>query len=182
MTTAQSGKPEADAATPPSVARGAAVIARSLRTLTGSAGIYRMNGADGKPLYIGKARNLKRRVAAYTRPERMPTRLQRMIAATQGVEVITTHTEVEALLLESNLIKRLKPRYNVMCYEELVADVRDMVGAGHVNLVETLAERIADLCLARTTVRCARVRVEKLDVFADAVSVGVEIERSVPSQ
>ena len=70
---------------------------------------------------------------------------------------------------------------NVMCYEELVADVRDMVGAGHVNLVETLAERIADLCLARTTVRCATVRVEKLDVFADAASVGVEIERSVPS-
>jgi excinuclease ABC subunit C len=118
MTTAQSGKPEADAATPPSVARGAAVIARSLRTLTGSAGIYRMNGADGKPLYIGKARNLKRRVAAYTRPERMPTRLQRMIAATQGVEVITTHTEVEALLLESNLIKRLKPRYNVMLRDD----------------------------------------------------------------
>ena len=70
---------------------------------------------------------------------------------------------------------------NVMCYEELVADVRHMVGAGHVNLVETLAERIAGLCLARYEVRHATVRVEKLDVFRDAASVGVEIERSAPT-
>ena len=70
---------------------------------------------------------------------------------------------------------------NVMCYEELVADVRNLVGAGHVNLVETLAERIARLCLVQHQVRCAKVRVEKLDVFSDAASVGVEIERSTPT-
>ena len=100
------------------MARGVDVIAACLRTLGGTPGVYRMNAADGKPLYIGKAKNLKRRVAAYTRPDRMPTRLQRMIAATAAVEVITTHTEVEALLLESNLIKRHKPRYNVQLRDD----------------------------------------------------------------
>ena len=107
-----------NAANPPSVARGVGVIEDCLRTLGSAPGVYRMNATDGKPLYIGKAKNLKRRVAAYTRPDHMPTRLQRMIAATAAMEVITTHTEVEALLLESNLIKRLKPRYNVMLRDD----------------------------------------------------------------
>jgi 7,8-dihydroneopterin aldolase/epimerase/oxygenase len=66
---------------------------------------------------------------------------------------------------------------NVVCYEKVVSNIRQLVDAGHVNLVETLAERIAALCLEDRRVRVARVRVEKLDVFADAASVGVEIER-----
>lgn len=66
---------------------------------------------------------------------------------------------------------------NVVCYEDLVEGVRRLVDDGHVNLVETLAERIAAQCLSDRRVRSARVRVEKLDVFADASSVGVEIER-----
>ena len=69
----------------------------------------------------------------------------------------------------------------VVCYEDVAAGVRSLVGAGHVNLVETLAERIADICLTDDKVRVARVRVEKLDVFEDIASVGVEIERSNPS-
>src|SRR5512147_39954 len=77
-----------------------------------------MNGADGKVLYVGKAKSLKKRVAAYTRPDRLPVRIQRMIAQIATLEVITTHTEAEALLLESNLIKRLKPRYNVMLRDD----------------------------------------------------------------
>ncbi len=67
---------------------------------------------------------------------------------------------------------------NVLSYEDLIVKVRALAGAGHVNLVETLAERIADLCLAEGDVSIAKVRVEKLDVFADASSVGVEITRS----
>lgn len=67
---------------------------------------------------------------------------------------------------------------NVLSYEDLIVKVRALAGAGHVNLVETLAERIADLCLAEADVSVAKVRVEKLDVFADASSVGVEISRS----
>lgn len=67
---------------------------------------------------------------------------------------------------------------DVVCYAEIVGGVREIVAAGHINLVETLAERIAARCLSDRRVRSARVRVEKLDVFADAASVGVEIERS----
>ena len=66
---------------------------------------------------------------------------------------------------------------NVLCYEQLVARVRNLAMSGHVNLVETLAERIASLCLEEPEVAAAKVRVEKLDVFADAASVGVEISR-----
>jgi 7,8-dihydroneopterin aldolase/epimerase/oxygenase len=68
----------------------------------------------------------------------------------------------------------------VVCYGELVTGVRHVVGAGHVNLVETLAERIAAMCLADRRVLSARVRVEKLDVFPEASAVGVEIERHRP--
>jgi dihydroneopterin aldolase len=66
---------------------------------------------------------------------------------------------------------------NVVCYGGLVTGVRQVVGAGHVNLAETLAERIAEMCLADRRVLSARIRVEKLDVFPEAASVGVEIER-----
>lgn len=66
---------------------------------------------------------------------------------------------------------------NVVCYEEVVTGVRAIVGSGHVNLVETLAERIATFCLRDGRVAEARIRVEKLDVFADVASVGVEIVR-----
>jgi dihydroneopterin aldolase len=69
---------------------------------------------------------------------------------------------------------------HVVCYEKLVAGVRGLCNQGHVKLVETLAERIAELCLADRRVGTARVRIEKLDVFADAASVGVEIERFNP--
>lgn len=78
--------------------------------------------------------------------------------------------EDEAAGTEDDLAK-------VVCYEQVVSSIRGLVEAGHVNLVETLAERIAALCLEDRRVRVARVRVEKLDVIADAASVGVEIER-----
>lgn len=69
---------------------------------------------------------------------------------------------------------------NVVCYEAIVNGIRRIVSDGHVNLVETLAEKIADMCLDDSRVRVARIRVEKLDVFPDATSVGVEIERTNP--
>jgi len=67
---------------------------------------------------------------------------------------------------------------NVVCYEKITNGIRDLVAGGHVNLVETLAENVAELCLINPLVETARVRVEKLDVFDDATSVGVEIERT----
>ncbi|HIJ38512.1 MAG TPA: GIY-YIG nuclease family protein, partial [Rhodospirillaceae bacterium] len=97
-------------ALPASFAAGAAILQEALRTLPASPGVYRMVNKAGDVLYVGKAKSLRKRVAAYTRLERLPLRLQRMVSETVGLEVITTHTEVEALLLESNLIKKLGPR------------------------------------------------------------------------
>ena len=100
------------------LARGVEVIKANLATLPGKPGVYRMQDPNGDALYVGKARNLKKRVAAYTKPMRMPTRIQRMVASTVSMEFITTHTEAEALLLESNLIKKLRPRYNVLLKDD----------------------------------------------------------------
>lgn len=98
--------------------RGAAFIRAQLEGLPNAPGVYRFSDGAGALLYVGKAKSLRRRVAAYTRPERLPVRIQRMVAAAAALEVTTTHTEVEALLLESNLIKRLKPRYNVLLRDD----------------------------------------------------------------
>ena len=104
--------------TAPSLTRGTETILAVLKTLPGSPGVYRMLNAKGEALYVGKAKNLKKRVVAYTRAEQLPLRLQRMVAFTVGMEIVTTHTEAEALLLESNLIKKLKPRYNILLRDD----------------------------------------------------------------
>ena len=103
---------------PPSLAAGTLAIETALRHLPGAPGVYRMLNKAGDVLYVGKAKNLKKRVVTYTRPERLPLRLQRMVAETVSLEVVTTHTEVEALLLESNLIKKLGPRYNILLKDD----------------------------------------------------------------
>ncbi len=96
-----------------SLARGAEVVRAALRNLPLSPGVYRMLDRHGEPLYVGKAKSLRKRVAAYVKVDRLPVRLQRMVAATTSLEIVSTRSEVEALLLESNLIKKLKPRYNI---------------------------------------------------------------------
>ena len=100
------------------LAHGVAVIRGHLRTLPQLPGVYRMLGGDGTVLYVGKAKSLKKRVASYTLPTRQPVRIQRMIAETAAMAFVTTHTEVEALLLEANLIKRLLPRYNILLRDD----------------------------------------------------------------
>jgi excinuclease ABC subunit C len=77
-----------------------------------------MLDAKGDALYVGKARSLKKRVAAYTQPARLPERLRLMVSNTAAMEIVTTHTEAEALLLEANLIKRLKPRFNIVLRDD----------------------------------------------------------------
>jgi excinuclease ABC subunit C len=99
-------------------ADGRAVIRAQLKTLPASSGVYRMLDGRGDALYVGKARNLKKRVASYVNPSRQSDRIARMVRSTRALEIITTHTEVEALLLEANLIKRLKPRYNVILRDD----------------------------------------------------------------
>ncbi|MGK9168154.1 excinuclease ABC subunit UvrC [Inquilinus limosus] len=101
-----------------SIADGVAVIQAHLRTLPSSPGVYRMLDEAGNALYVGKARSLKKRVFAYTQTGKQPARLLRMIAETAAMEFVVTRSEVEALLLEANLIKRLKPRYNVVMRDD----------------------------------------------------------------
>src|SRR5215472_10054664 len=88
-------------------------IAAYLKTLPDSPGVYRMLDGKGDVLYVGKAKNLKRRVTSYAKTGGHTERIARMIAETSEMIFVTTASEIEALLLESNLIKRLKPRYNV---------------------------------------------------------------------
>src|ERR1700756_614631 len=97
---------------------GVTVIEAALETMSASPGVYRMLDAKGDALYVGKARNLKKRVTAYTQLGRLDERLRRMVNETSAMEVITTHTEAEALLLEANLIKRLKPRFNIVLRDD----------------------------------------------------------------
>ncbi|KEO59492.1 excinuclease ABC subunit UvrC [Thalassospira permensis] len=99
-------------------ARGVEAIKHALKTMPGSAGVYRMIDDKDRVLYVGKAKNLKKRVVAYTRLMQLPIRIARMVAQTVQMEIITTHTEAEALLLESNLIKKLKPRYNILLRDD----------------------------------------------------------------
>ena len=106
---------------PPDPARaetGPKVVARHLKTLPNSPGVYRMIGVDGEVLYIGKAKSLKKRVQSYARLGGHTNRIARMIAATADMEFVTTQTETDALLLEANLIKRLRPRFNVILRDD----------------------------------------------------------------
>jgi excinuclease ABC subunit C len=89
-----------------------------VRTLPRKSGVYRMIAGDGEVLYVGKARSLRSRVAAYTQPTRLATRLIRMVSATRTMEFSITGSEAEALLLENNLIKRFRPRFNVLLRDD----------------------------------------------------------------
>ena len=100
------------------IAKGVSVIETALETMPDKAGVYRMLNAKGDALYVGKARNLKRRVKSYTQIVNLPERLSRMVSETVTMEIVTTHTEAEALLLEANLIKRLRPRYNIVLRDD----------------------------------------------------------------
>jgi excinuclease ABC subunit C len=98
--------------------QGIAVLREETRRLPAGPGVYRMLNRRGDPIYVGKAHSLKKRVAAYLQIDKLPVRLKRMVAETAALEVVSTHTEVEALLLESNLIKRFLPRYNVLLRDD----------------------------------------------------------------
>ena len=100
------------------LAAGAAVIHAVWKTLPNGPGVYRMIDAAGDVLYVGKARSLKKRVASYARGVGHSNRIARMIAETTAMEFLTTETETEALLLEANLIKQLKPRFNVLLRDD----------------------------------------------------------------
>jgi excinuclease ABC subunit C len=101
-----------------SLGRGRGVIALAARHAPSAPGVYRMIGAGGDVLYVGKAKNLKKRILAYARPAGLVSRIARMVAVTASIEFVSTATETEALLLEANLIKRLRPRFNVLLRDD----------------------------------------------------------------
>jgi excinuclease ABC subunit C len=98
--------------------RGAELIRSLIPTLPNEPGVYRMLDERGEVLYVGKAKALKKRVPAYTKPQALPARLQRMVALTRSMEFVTTGSEVEALLLEANLIKRYRPTFNIVLRDD----------------------------------------------------------------
>lgn len=100
------------------LATGRAAIAHAVRHAPTSPGVYRMLNAAQDVLYVGKAKNVQKRLSSYARPTGHETRIARMIAATVTVEIISTATETEALLLEANLIKQLRPRFNVLLRDD----------------------------------------------------------------
>ena len=100
------------------LAEGTQIIAEFVRTLPRKPGVYRMIAADGEVLYVGKAKSLRSRVGSYTQPNRLATRLIRMVSATKTMEFSVTGSEAEALLLENNLIKRFRPRFNVLLRDD----------------------------------------------------------------
>ena len=101
-----------------SLAAGRAAILRYAKLAPSQPGVYRMIDARGDVLYVGKAKNVRNRIRAYARPAGLDTRIERMITATRALEFVVTRTETEALLLEANLIKRLRPRFNVLLRDD----------------------------------------------------------------
>ena len=102
----------------PDLDAGVAAIRQVVKTLPVRPGVYRMLDAKGDVLYVGKARSLKNRVTNYTQVARLTKRLQRMVAQTRGLQIVTTNNEAEALLLEAQLIKRYRPPYNVLLRDD----------------------------------------------------------------
>ena len=102
----------------PDIEAGIAAIRSVVKTLPVRPGVYRMHDARGDILYVGKARALRNRVTNYTQVTRLPKRLQRMVAQTRSMTIVTTNSEAEALLLEAQLIKRYRPPYNVLLRDD----------------------------------------------------------------
>src|SRR5262245_22841624 len=115
----EAGEETAEAIVEGTLAIGHAAIENAVRLAPTSPGVYRMLNAASDVLYVGKAKNVRKRLASYARVNApLPARILRMIAATVTVEIISTGTETEALLLEANLIKQLRPRFNVQLRDD----------------------------------------------------------------
>jgi excinuclease ABC subunit C len=109
---------EIDLAAAGPLAAGRAAIMRHAKHAPPGPGVYRMIDKNGDVLYVGKAKSIRKRIVSYTRPTGYDPRIERMIAATAALEFVSTKTETEALLLEANLIKRLRPRFNVLLRDD----------------------------------------------------------------
>ncbi len=118
---------------------GVDVVRSYLTSLQNSPGVYRMVSATGKVLYVGKAKQLRKRVTSYTNLTNQSNRIRRMVSETATMEFVTTHTEAEALLLESNLIKRYAPRYNILLRDD--KSFPQILVTGHHDFAQILKHR-----------------------------------------
>ena len=116
--TADPVEPVLDAATAPAPLKGAALIRSLLPNMPDAPGVYRMQDEKGEVLYVGKAKSLRKRVFAYTKIQTLSARLARMVSLTRSMELVRTGTEVEALLLEANMIKRWRPTFNIVLRDD----------------------------------------------------------------
>ncbi len=107
-----------DEAAPASVKLGAAAIRSHWKHAPKGPGVYRMIGGDGEVLYVGKAKSVRKRIASYMRPSGHTNRIARMISLTVSMVFVSTATETDALLLETNYIKQMKPRFNVLMRDD----------------------------------------------------------------
>lgn len=103
---------------PPSLKNGVAILTTKLANIPETPGVYRMINDTGKVIYVGKAKNLRKRLTNYTNPARLEYRIQGMVANIAELEIITTSSEIEALLLEANLIKKYEPKYNILLKDD----------------------------------------------------------------
>lgn len=110
------------------IRQGLEILKKHIKVAPEKPGVYRMIGADEKVLYVGKAKNIKKRIVAYSHIDKLPYRLQRMVSEIRRMEFIIVENEAKALLMENELIKRLEPRYNILLKDDktfphLVIDV-----------------------------------------------------------
>lgn len=101
-----------------SIKRGLEVLKQHIKIAPENPGVYRMLGAEGKVLYVGKAKNIKKRIVAYSHIDKLPIRLQRMVSEIEDMEFIIVENESKALLLENELIKKLEPKYNILLKDD----------------------------------------------------------------
>ena len=100
------------------IRRGLEILKKNIRIAPEKPGVYRMLGEGGKVLYVGKAKNIKKRIVAYSHIEKLPVRLQRMVSEIERMEFIVVENEARALLLENELIKKLAPHYNILLKDD----------------------------------------------------------------
>ena len=97
---------------------GKELIRKKIPLISNSPGVYRMLDGKGQVLYVGKAKNLPKRLKSYTLDKSLPARTERMLALTNSLEIVTTSNEAEALLLEANLIKKFRPKFNILLRDD----------------------------------------------------------------
>ena len=174
---------------------GKEVIKKELPLIPKLPGVYRMLNSDNEILYVGKAKNLPNRLKSYVSEKNHIIRTERMLSQTKKLEITTTTNESEALLLEANLIKKHKPKFNIevnyedkkpsndkdlktiVNYAKIVRLIKKLVKNKHYNFLETLAEDVFDELFKDKRIDKISLQIEKLEIMKDCSAVGIQISK-----